>query len=343
MTPHPIRRTLKRGALVAAANWPLVLIQFVADTSFKTLLAVPVVGGALLVGAAAGGDLRELMAGDLQRTVGATIDALAATPVALAAFLAAFAVVLVGGSVLMFLVKGGTASVLAAAERGAGPLEQPPLRLDAVARAARFGIDRFLDGAGRLSRRYVTLGSILLVVYALIGGLYLAVVLGAYRAPERGGVLLAWTLLTVAATAVILLVIAAVNLVYLLVQIVMAADDCGLRAGARRAVRLLRDEPGTVAGVFGVVFALVVLGTIASVLAAAGLGLIAFVPFVGFVVFPLQIAAWLLRGVLFQYLGLTALGAYLALYRARQLRADMGPARSAEPSDAAPFPRGRTA
>ena len=30
---------------------------------------------------------------------------------------------------------------------------------------------------------------------------------------------------------------------------------------------------------------------------------------------PLQIAAWLLRGIVFQYLALTALGAYLTQYR----------------------------
>jgi hypothetical protein len=31
-------------------------------------------------------------------------------------------------------------------------------------------------------------------------------------------------------------------------------------------------------------------------------------------VFPLQLAALLIRGLVFEYLGLTALGAYLALY-----------------------------
>jgi hypothetical protein len=37
-------------------------------------------------------------------------------------------------------------------------------------------------------------------------------------------------------------------------------------------------------------------------------------------VLPLQILAWLLRGVIFQYLGLTAIGAYLQLYRAYAAR-----------------------
>ena len=37
---------LKRGALITAANWQVVVLQFVADALFTALLAVPVVGGA---------------------------------------------------------------------------------------------------------------------------------------------------------------------------------------------------------------------------------------------------------------------------------------------------------
>ena len=44
-----LKATLKRGALVAAANWPLVAVQFVAESTLKLLLAVPVVGGIFLV------------------------------------------------------------------------------------------------------------------------------------------------------------------------------------------------------------------------------------------------------------------------------------------------------
>ena len=66
---------------------------------------------------------------------------------------------------------------------------------------------------------------------------------------------------------------------------------------------------------FLVVFALVVAATLASALAWSGVGLIAFVPLVGLAVFPLQIAALLLRGLVFEYLGLTALGAYVTLYQ----------------------------
>ena len=42
--------------------------------------------------------------------------------------------------------------------------------------------------------------------------------------------------------------------------------------------------------------------------------MIAFVPLVGLAVFPLQLAALLLRGIVFEFIGLGALAAYAALY-----------------------------
>jgi len=41
------------------------------------------------------------------------------------------------------------------------------------------------------------------------------------------------------------------------------------------------------------------------------------VPLAGLFVLPLQLGAWFVRSLLFQYLGLTALTAYLTLYRSR--------------------------
>ena len=58
-----------------------------------------------------------------------------------------------------------------------------------------------------------------------------------------------------------------------------------------------------------------ILTTAASILATAALGLIAFVPFVGLAALPLQLIAWLVRGAVFQFIGLTALVAYLRVYR----------------------------
>jgi hypothetical protein len=112
-----------------------------------------------------------------------------------------------------------------------------------------------------------------------------------------------------------------VNLLYLLVQIVIAADDCSVSVAARRVGAFLRHERRGVAGVFVVVLGLVALATGASVLATAALGLIAFVPFVGLAVLPLQLLAWIFRGIVFQYLGLTSIGAYVRLYRSRPIEA----------------------
>ena len=159
----PLRATLKRGALVAAANWPLVVVQFVAEATLKLLLAVPVVGGIVLVVLLLEANVDELLAGDVRQILAAVFGALRQNPAALIAFSVSFGIVVVGGSALTFIVKGGTVSVLADAEAAAGPIERPPLRLEALRRANVTEIDRFLDGCKRLWRRYLKLGACLLV------------------------------------------------------------------------------------------------------------------------------------------------------------------------------------
>src|SRR5262249_40310670 len=105
-----------------------------------------------------------------------------------------------------------------------------------------------------------------------------------------------------------------VNLFYLLLQIAIAYEDVGVVDAARAVARFVRAERRDLAAVFLVVVALVVAATLVSALAWSGVGLIAFVPLVGLAVFPLQLAALLVRGLVFEYLGLTTLGAYLTLY-----------------------------
>jgi hypothetical protein len=46
--------------------------------------------------------------------------------------------------------------------------------------------------------------------------------------------------------------------------------------------------------------------------------LIAFVPFIGLAALPLQLIAWIARGLVFEFIGLTALAAYLRVYRIAQ-------------------------
>lgn len=303
-----LKLCLKRGALVAAANWHVVLVQFVADAVFKVLLAVPIVGGVFLAVLLIGGDPSDFLSLPLAEVLPTMAAALVAQPLALAAFLLALGVVITGGSVLMFLVKGGTVSVLVAAERAAGAIEHPPLRLPAFRRATQFSLERFTTGASRLFPRYLRLGIGLMVVYvaSTLASIWIAL------APDPSG---DWRLLLVAASLALIAWITVVNFVYLLLQIVIASDDCSVRDAIVRVARLLTQQSRTVAGIFGATLALVVLTTAASILATFALGLIAFVPLVGLAALPLQVIAWLMRGIVFQFIALTALGAYVRVYR----------------------------
>jgi hypothetical protein len=310
-----LKRLLKRGAILAAANWPVVVIQFAAQMTFQMLLAVPIVAAAFLVATRLGGDLADLLRGDLRDMFAAVAGALLSEPAALTAFVAAFALVLIVGSMFMFLVKGGTVSVLVAANDEAGPLEREPLTGDALWLASRFTARRFASGSMRLFRRYVALGLALMTVYAASAAAYLGFVLFGYRAAGGGAAEVGWTLIALLAAVGLIVWIMIVNVVYLLVQVAVASDDARLVDAARGVARFVRAELRTLSGIFAVVLAAVVAATLASALAWSGLGLIAFVPLVGLVVFPLQLMALLLRGLVFQYLGLTALGAYVAMYR----------------------------
>jgi hypothetical protein len=304
-----LKPVLKRGALVAAANWQVTLIQASADSLFKLLVATPVVGGLFLVGLVIGTAPEELMSLEWREMAATIITSLLSHPAVLAAFLASLGVVVVGGSLFIFLVKAGAVAVLVRGEREAGPIEQPPLHLEVVGRASKFTAEHFIEAAGALFPRYARLGVMLMAVYLVSAGLYLV---AAYESGFRGDL---GGLLTLCMTVSFVSWITLVNLAYLLMQIVIAADDCSVAKAWRRVGAFVRQERHSVSAVFGVVLALVVAATGASLLATAALGLIAFVPFIGLAVLPLQLLAWIFRGIVFQFLGLTSIGAYLRLYR----------------------------
>jgi hypothetical protein len=93
-----LKLTLKRGALVAAANWPLTIIQAVADSLFKLLVAAPLFGGIFLVALVVGAEpvaLLSLEWRDLAATIAAS---LLAKPIVLMAWVASLGVVIAGGS-----------------------------------------------------------------------------------------------------------------------------------------------------------------------------------------------------------------------------------------------------
>ena len=310
-----LKAALKRGALIAAANWPLVVVQFVAESALKLLLAVPIVGGAFLVALLLDTSLTSLLSGDVRDIVTSILASLMASPLALAAFVTAATLVLVGGSIVTFVVKGGTVALLAEAERVAGPIDRPPLRLEAMRRASVVAIDPFLDGCFRLWRRYVRIGLLLLLMYVVTAAGYLAIVFGGYALVGNSAVLLGWTVTAAAASSALIVWITLLNFFYLMTQMVVAIEDVSVRKGFGMAIAFVWGHLREVAGVFGVVLVMVVIATAASILATAGLGLIAFVPLVGLAVLPLQLAAWLVRGIVFEYLALAALGAYLSHYR----------------------------
>src|SRR5258705_11248653 len=98
-----LKPVLKRGALVAAANWQVTLIQATADSLFKLLIATPVIGGVFLGGlvvcATPGGPL-----GLGWREVAATIiTSLPSPPVVRSALLAPLGGVGGRGALFIFL------------------------------------------------------------------------------------------------------------------------------------------------------------------------------------------------------------------------------------------------
>ena len=303
-----MKPALKRGALLAAANWQVTLIQATADSLFKLLVAAPLIGGIFLVALAVGADPGALLELEWRELAATIVEALVSQPLVLLAFLLAVGVVAVGGSLFVFLVKAGTVAVLVRSDLEAGPIEEPPLRVDAVARAGRFSVDFYLEAARALYPRYFRLGFLLMAVYLVSGITYFL-----FAIVNRSGVT-GW-LTTALITGLFVAWITVVNLLYLLVQIVIAADGCSVRLAARRVAAFLRHELRQVACVFALVFGLIMLATGASFVAATALGLIAFVPFLWLAALPLQLAAWLLRVLVFQYIGLASAGTYLRLYR----------------------------
>jgi len=291
----------------------VVLVQFVADTLFKTLVAVPIVGGLVLVALVVGGNPFDLLRlDDLTQTVSTMVGVLLAQPVALAAFVVSMGVILSGGSILMFAIKAGTVTVLLAGDRSAGTIEVPPLRMSALRDANQATLERFTSGIRTLFSRYLRLGIALTVAYALIGAAYIAFLFGSTSSALDNP--FAVTL----ASLSVLIGITLVNFIYLLLQIVIAATDCTVLEAVPKVAQLLRRRAQALTLVLAAILGLMLMATAASILATTALGLIAFVPFVGLAALPLQVFAWLVRGVVFQYVGLTGVSTYVRLHFALQ-------------------------
>jgi len=300
---------------MAAANWPTVAIQFVAETTFQVLVAIPILGATVLLSVVVGADLSQLLQGGLRDIATRTAAALAAEPVALVSFIVAFSIALVAASILMFLVKGGVLDVLLVADEAAGAIETEPIGIDTIEPAACFTLPRFINGCTRLFKPYFWLGVALFVAYAVTAASYVGFVVYGYRAASGVIGVVGMTFVAAVAAVVLIVWITLVNFIYLLMQIAMAADRLALGDAFRAVTGFLRADFRMLAQVFLVILGLEVGATLVSALAWSGLGLIAFVPLVGIAVVPLQILALVVRGLAFAYIGLSAAGSYLALYR----------------------------
>jgi len=310
-----LKLLLKRGALMTAANWQTVAIQFVAETTFQVLVAIPILGAAVLLSVVVGTDLSVLLQGGLRDIATRIAGTLTAEPVALLSFGVAFSITLGGASVLMFLVKGGVLDVLLASHEAAGAFETEPISIDTIEPAACFTLPRFIDGCTRLFRPYVRLGFALFLAYAATAGVYVAFVVYGYRAASGVVGVVGLTMMAAVAAVILIVWITLVNFIYLLMQIAMAADHLGVGEAFRAVMSFVRAEFRVLAQIFLIILGLEIGATLVSALAWSGLGLIAFVPLVGLAVVPLQIAALVVRGLAFAYIGLSAAGSYLTLYR----------------------------
>ncbi len=303
-----IKPLLKRGALVAAANWQVTLAQATADSIFKLLVATPLVGGIVLVALVVGAEPRDLMSLEWRAMATTVISSLLAHPVVLVSFLLALGTVVVGGSLLVFLVKAGTVAVLVHGERVAGEVGRLPLHFDDFRRAAVFTPEMYLKASEQFVPRYTLLGVGLIALYAVSGVGYVVTILAASVVGEAWG-------LAALATVAFVAWITFINFYYLLMQIVIATEDCSVAVAGRLVALFLWKSRGRVSAVFAAVLLLVVAATGASWAATLALGLIGFVPFVGLAVLPIQVVAWVFRGLVFQFIGLASVGAYLRLYR----------------------------
>src|SRR5262245_30339573 len=123
-TALPVGAALRQGAFVTLANWPVVVIEFAIEALYKMALGVPIVGGPFMVAGILGAGFGSLVGESVRTTADQIVASLFDAPVALAAFVVAVGVDAFGVSIVMFVIKAGTLSVLVQGERTAGELHR---------------------------------------------------------------------------------------------------------------------------------------------------------------------------------------------------------------------------
>jgi hypothetical protein len=189
------------------------------------------------------------------------------------------------------------------------------VHLDALRNAYVYDLATIVDATRRFARRSGLLAAGLSLSYLIIGWGYITALGVSFRIAEKTTWASAWPLLVLVATSTSVVAVTAINLAFDLLRVIVITDDCRIRTAVRRLRAFLIADARQVLGIFGVVGLLVTAAMAVSVVTTAGLTFVAWVPFVSLIAVPLQVAAWLVRGLVFQYVGLTALAAYQTQYR----------------------------
>jgi hypothetical protein len=317
----PLGSALLRGALVTVVNWPVVVAEFVIESLYKLALAVPMVGGGVMVAVLLGTDLKSVFSDGVLAAADLVFSSLGGAPAALIGFAAALGLVAFGGEVVLFVLKGGTLHVLVAGERVAGEIQDDPWQVGRLRQAYAWTSASLLHGVRHYGHRSMLMAVGLGVAYGLVGGTYVVAITWGYRAIEQSSWTSAWPLLVFLATSVAVVTLTAVNVAYDVLRIIVITDDCRIGQAFGRLRRFLIEDARQVIGIFAAFGLVLTLATAVSIFATAGLTLLAWVPLAGVFALPLQAAAWILRGLVFQAMALAALIAYETQYRRFALRA----------------------
>jgi hypothetical protein len=308
-----LRSVLLRSSVIAAANWPAVVTQFVVESVVKALAGIPIAGAAVLLLLLSVPDTTAPERDGLA----AALAALATAPVALAAVAASALIAAAGAIAFGAVIKAGTVAVIAAGEARARPVVGS-LRGGDLAAAHAWSRRRFVAACGRFGGRFVRLGLAFALIEALVALAYASAVVQAYR----GFVSIAasWWIAPAVVAAASLLALAAslaAELIYRLAQLVIVVEDRDAGPAVGGALALVRARTLVVARVWLAALLCSATAFVVTLVAAAAFGLVSFVPVAGVAVLPLQAAVWVVRGLLLPFIDLAALAAYAALYRGR--------------------------
>jgi hypothetical protein len=307
-----LRSLLLRGSVVAAANWPVVIAQAIAEAVVKALAGIPLAGAALLLLLLSVPNAL-LSTGPVLDGAAAALTALATVPAALVGVAVSAIVAALGSIVFGAVVKAGTVAVIVAGEGRAGAAG--PVRMPDLSAAHAWSRSRFVDGCARFGPRFVRLALALAVVEGAIAMGYATAVVQAYRGFVS--MTASWWLapVVVGVSGLALAASIAAELVYRLAQLALVVDDRGVASAIRGAVAFIGRDALVVIRLSLAAVVLAALAFVLTLIAAAAFGLVSFVPVVGVAVVPLQAAVWVVRGLMLPFIELAALAAYAAVYR----------------------------